>query len=92
MYSLSKLMKISASTMGTKSIIFLLQFVSLFSFIVSMPNEPLRSYVDCSKYGSPHVSISVLLSCLMTELETFIYTRTSAPTFSSALLCSVIEH
>ena len=34
----------------------LLQFLCFFSFVLAIPTEPLRSYVDCSKYGSPHVS------------------------------------
>merc|ERR1712137_313203 len=54
----SKLIIISASTMGIQTLMLcLLQFLSFFSFVLAIPTEPLRSYVDCSKYGSPHVII-----------------------------------
>ena len=60
---LSKLITISASTMGIQSLILcLLQFLSFFSFVLAIPTEPLRSYVDCSKYGNPHVSIYTSMS------------------------------
>ena len=43
--------------MGIKALLLcLLQFLSFFSFVAAIPTEPLRSYVDCSKYGSPQVS------------------------------------
>ena len=43
--------------MGIKALLLcLLQFLIFFSFVAAIPTEPLRSYVDCSKYGSPQVS------------------------------------
>merc|ERR1712110_64559 len=50
----SKVQKLTVNTMGIKALLFL---CLLQSFVMALPTDPLRSYVDCSKYGNPKVII-----------------------------------
>ena len=54
-FKLSKVQKLTVNTMGIKALLFL---CLLQSFVMALPTDPLRSYVDCSKYGNPKVSFS----------------------------------
>ena len=63
-FILSKSRNISASTMGrscSSLSLCLLQFLSFFSFVVSMADDPLRLFVDCSEYGSPDANVSLFV-------------------------------